>query len=147
MAGNLAKRKSRNRTGAAAVEFAIAISILLLIVFASIEFVRLNMLKHSVEHGSYLAARRGIIIGAHKNDVIQVADDHLALFGLSGATVVVSPSTINDNTQIVDVTVNVPVAGNSWISPVYFGGTISGRTRMLAERAAADMSNALPSGP
>ena len=50
--------KKQHRTGAVAVEFAIAISILLMIVFASIEFVRLNMLKHSVEHASYLAARK-----------------------------------------------------------------------------------------
>lgn len=132
--------------GAAAVEFAIAITILLLVVFASIEFLRLNMLKHAVEHSSYLAARQGIIIGAKNADIKQTAQAHLALLSLSGASVAVSPDEIDDDTRIVEVTVDVPVTGNSWISPVYFGGTISGRTRMLAERAAVDMASALPAG-
>ncbi len=140
-------RKRRTRIGAAAVEFAFAISILLMIVFASIEFVRLTMLKHSVEHASYVAARKGIIIGAQVNDVKQAAQDHLALMGVSGGTVTVNPSTIKDDTQVIEVTVDVPVSGNSWISPVYFTGTLSGRSRMLAERAAADMNSALPSVP
>lgn len=132
-----------DRTGAAAVEFAVAIVVLLTVVFASIEFVRLNMLQHSVEHASYLAARRGIIMGANASDVEQVAADHLNLMQVKGGNVVVNPSKINDDTQLIDVTVSVPVTGNSWISPVYFTGTLNGRTRMLAERAAAEMSGSL----
>jgi Flp pilus assembly protein TadG len=147
MAGKTEKRRKRDRKGAAVVEFAIAITILLLLVFASIEFVRLNMMKHSVEHASYLAARKGIIVGANTNDVKQVALDHLALFSFSGASVTVNPNNIQDDTQIIEVIVDVPVSGNSWVSPVYFGGTLSGRTRMLAERVAADMNAALPTNP
>ena len=138
-------RPLRQRRGAAAVEFAFAISILLVIVFASIEFVRLNMLKHSVEHASYLAARKGIIIGASSDDVRQVAENHLAKFSVVGGAVSVDPEIITDDTRIIQVNVTVPVTGNSWISPVYFSGTLSGRSRMLAERAAADMNSALPS--
>ena len=111
-----------------------------MIVFASIEFVRLNMLKHSVEHASYLAARKGIIIWAKSNDVKDEAKAHLAILNVSGESVTVNPSTIDDDTQVVEVIVNVPISGNSWISPIYFSGTITGRTRMLAERAAADMA-------
>jgi hypothetical protein len=144
MIGKFCQRKKPTRAGAAAVEFAVAISVLLMIVFASIEFVRLNMLKHSVEHASYLAARKGIIIGAKSNDVKNEALAHLAILNVSGETVTVNPATINDDTQIVEVIVNVPMSGNSWISPVYFNGTITGRTRMLAEREAADMAAALP---
>ena len=140
-------RTKRNRTGGAAVEFAVAISILLTIVFASIEFVRLNMLSHSIEHASYLGARRGIIIGAKKSDVEAVSQAHLDIFGLSGTSITVVPGNIKDDTQVIDVTVDVPVSGNSWISPLYFGGTLSARTRMLAERAAADMNAALPAPP
>jgi hypothetical protein len=118
----------------------------MVIVFASIEFARLNILKHSVEHASYLAARRGVITGANVNDVKQVAQDHLAILSVTGATVSVAPNSIKDDTQMIEVNIDIPVAGNTWISPIYFTGTLSGRTRMLAERAAAEMSNALPSG-
>ena len=138
--------KPRQRRGAATVEFAISISVVLLFVFASIEFVRLNMLKHSIEHASYLAARRGIITGATVADVQQVAQDHLAIIGISSGTVLVSPNPIEDDTSVVEVRIDVPTLGNTWISPVHFEGVLSGRTRMLAERAAADMSAALESG-
>jgi Flp pilus assembly protein TadG len=134
----------KDRTGAAAVEFAIAISVLLMIIFASIEFVRLTMLKHSVEQASYLAARKGMIIGVESKDVVQAARDHLDLFNLSGEIINVNPADITDDTRVIEVTVDVPVSGNSWISPLYFSGTLSGRTRMLTEREPADMNLALP---
>ncbi len=135
------------RRGAAAVEFAFAISILLLIVFASIEFVRLNMMEHSVDHASYLAARKGIIVGAQVADVQAAAEGHLSLFGVTGATITVSPNPIQDDTSIIEVNIDAPMAGNTWISPLYFNGTMTGRTRMLADRSAAEMSAALQDAP
>ena len=56
----------------------------------------------------------------------------------------VNPKDIKDDTQVVEVKIEVPVSGNSWISPVYFDGKLKGRTRMLAERAAAEMAGAIP---
>lgn len=128
------------------MEFAIAVSILLMIVFASIEFVRLNMLKHSIEHASYLAARRGMITGASAADAVNTAQSHLEELGVNNATVNVTPSNITDETDIVEVNILLPMSGNTWVSPLYFGGTLDVRSRMLAERAAADMSSAVPSG-
>ena len=139
----MTSNRKRSRRGAAAVEFAFAITILLMVVFASIEFVRLNMLRHNVEYASYLAARNGIITGAKSNNVKQVAEDHLAVIGVSNATVTVTPNKITDATEIVEVTVDLPMSGNTWIAPIYFGGTVKGRSRMLAERGAADMTSAL----
>ncbi|MEM8668852.1 MAG: TadE family protein [Planctomycetota bacterium] len=136
-----------SRTGATAVEFAIAVTILLTIVFASIEFARLTMLKHAVEHASYVGARRGIIIGATGTEVRDAAQAHLDKFQLNGATVTVIPNNITDETELIEVQTVVPVSGNSWISPVYFGGDLTGRTRMLAERAAATVSGSLAPPP
>ncbi len=136
-------RQRKTRRGAAAVEFAISITILLMIVFASIEFVRLNMLRQGVEHASYMAARRGIVTGATASEVQAVAEAHLSLLGVSGATVTVDPLKITDETKIVRVDVIVPTTGNTWVSPVHYSGNIAGRSRMLAERAAADMTSAM----
>ena len=147
MSGQTHRNKTKRRRGAVAVEFAIAISVLLMLVFGSIEIVRLNMLRHSVEQASYQAARKGIIIGAKSNDVKQVAQDHLAKLNVTGGTVTVTPSKITDDTEVVQVNVSVPVTGNSWVSPVYFFGDIAGQTRMLAERAAADMNAAVAPSP
>jgi Flp pilus assembly protein TadG len=141
------RRPSHSQRGAVAVEFAIAISILLTLVFASIEFVRLNMLKHSVEQASYQAARKGIITGAKVSDVQKEAKDHLAILSVSNAVVNVTPTTITDDTQVIEVNIEVPITGNSWISPVYFLGNIRGKTRMLAERAAANMLGTIAPPP
>jgi Flp pilus assembly protein TadG len=135
-------RYSRHRSGAAAVEFSIAATVLFTVIFASVEFARLTMLKHAVEHASYIAARKGIIVGAKVTQVKQAALDHLDKFQLSSASVTVTPSDIKDDTQVVEVITTVPIAGNSWISPLYFGGNLTGRTRMLTERVAAEMSAA-----
>ncbi len=131
-------RYSRHRSGAAAVEFSIAATVLFTVIFASVEFARLTML----EHASYIAARKGIIVGAKVTQVKQAALDHLDKFQLSSASVTVTPSDIKDDTQVVEVITTVPIAGNSWISPLYFGGNLTGRTRMLTERVAAEMSAA-----
>ena len=141
-------RNPESRRGAAAVEFALAMTVLFLFVFASIEFVRLSMLRHSVEYASYLGARRAIIIGTKSKDAEDVAKAHLSAMGLTGGSVNVQPNNVTDETQMVEVAVSVPVTGNSWISPAYFGGTLTGRTRMYTERVAAEMSSAMPaSGP
>lgn len=144
---NLSRRNLKRRRGAAAVEFAFTISILLLLIGASIEFVRLNMMEHAVDHASYLAARKGIVVGAKSNDLKNIAQDHLELFGIGGATVTVHPNNITDETEVIEVNIDAPMSGNTWISPLYFNGTINGRTRILADRTAAAMVGTAGSGP
>lgn len=141
----MTKRRSPRRRGAVAVEFAFTFVILVTLVFAAFEFFRINMLKHSVEHASYLAARKGIIVGAKSSDAINTANEHLESLEVVNATVTVSPTNITDETQLIEIRIDVPYSGNSWIAPIYFDGTISARTRMLCERSAADMLKALPS--
>ncbi len=142
---NLTRKRKRHqsRRGAVAVEFAIAVAVLIMVVFASVEFVRLNMLKHSVEHASYLAARKGIITGAKNKDVKKEAERHLAILGVTNAAVEVLPATIDDDTLLIEVSIDLPTSGNTWVAPLYFNGIITGRSRMLAERSAAKMSAAL----
>ena len=71
---------------------------------------------------------------------------HLGLLGVVGENTTVSPENIDDETKLIDVTSDVPMTGNTWISPVYYGGTVSARTRMLTERVAADMAGAVGIG-
>lgn len=135
--------RAASRRGAAAVEFGMAASLLFLFMFAAIEFARLNLMKHAIEHASYLAARRGMITGARATDVVDVAQAHLDALDVEGAAIMVNPTRITDETSLIEVTIEVPMAGNSWISPLYFGDTITAQTRMLTERAAANMANAM----
>lgn len=139
-------RHQRNRTGAAAVEFAVAITVLIMVVFACIEFSRLAMLKHSVEYASYLGARKGMIIGAVQSNIVGATEDYLNDLGVSGANVQVTPGNIKDDTSLVEVRVTLPISGNSWISPVYFADSLEGVTRLYTERAAAEMKSNIESG-
>ena len=135
----LRKRTPRStRRGAAAVEFAISIAVLLAIVFASIEMTRVMMVRHAVTHASYLAARKVMVVGGNRDEAEAAAADHLQEVGVSLGSVVVNPSVITDETKMIEVVVNIPVSGNSWIAPLYFGGDISGRTRIMTERAAVN---------
>ena len=47
------KSNKRDRKGVAAVEFALAATVLFLVVAVSIEFSRMNMIRHSVDNAAY----------------------------------------------------------------------------------------------
>ena len=136
------RRQAKNRRGAAMVEFAVAATVLMMIVFAMIEFVRLSIVAHTVEDASYAGARQGIVFGSSVAEVQTAVEDHLAIFDINDAIVTVSPNPLDDNTGMVTVTVDAAMSGNSWITPSFFGGTVSGQTRMLAERSAVEMRTA-----
>ena len=136
-----------DRQGAAAVEFAIAMIVLVAIVFGGIEFVRVSMLRHTVDHAAYLAARDAIVPGANSVDVENRAEQHLAKMGVVDAIVTVSPETIVEDTEQVEVTVTLPVGKNSFVVPQFMSGVIRGRSTLLTERAPMRMSATLPEPP
>ena len=103
------------RRGATAVEFAIAISILLLIVFATVEFVRLSIIRHTVEDASYAGAREAIILGATASDAESAVRDRLAIFDVKDAVVTITPNPIDDSTDIVQVQVDAPIGPNAQV--------------------------------
>ena len=123
-----------NRSGATTVELALVLPVLFLVIFASFEFSRLNMLKHLADAAAYEGAREGIIIGANTSDVEGRANAILAAGYVVGATITTTPSTITETTTIVQVDVSIPVANNFWVMPAYASGTIAGSCRLKTER-------------
>jgi len=124
------------------VEFAVSATLLMMVLFAMIEFVRLSIVANSVDDASYAGARQGMIYGASVAEVETAVQDQLAIFDINDAVVTVTPNPLNDSAAVVSVTVDAPMSANSWITPTFFGGTVSGRTRMLAERSADEMRDA-----
>ena len=135
------------RTGAAAVEFALAMVVLVVILFGGIEFIRLAMLRNSVDHAAYLAARDAIIPGANSVDVKDRAQEHLGNMGIVDAVITLSPETILEETTQVQVTVSIPVGKNSFVVPQFFSGNLTGQSVLLTERAPMQMAVALPKPP
>src|SRR5689334_5559129 len=97
------------RRGATTVEVALILPVLLLFVFASFEFSRLNMLKHLAGAAAYEGAREGIIIGATADDVTTRVNAILASGGVYDAEITTTPNTLSVSTTEVTVQVTIPV--------------------------------------
>ena len=106
------QRKTR-RSGVAAVEFAIVAPIFFLLVLASLEFGRMNMIRHTADQAAYEAARYAMVPGATAAEARAKANSLLQIVGTRGATVTVIGPTDDE----VTVNVSVPMNQNGWISP------------------------------
>ena len=105
------------RRGAVTVEFALVAPMVFFLVFAAIEFARLNMLVNSMENAAYEAARRGIIPGASVANVEAEANQVLQAVGAVNATVTVTPAVITNQTPSVTVDISLPLNDNAWVTP------------------------------
>ncbi len=131
----LHSRAIARRRGAVTVEFAVSLSVLLLIVFAGFEIARLNMVRHAVGNASYDAARHAMVPGATAAEAQQCALKVLSDLGVSGAAVVITPTPLNDQAPLITVTVTVPMAANSWIVPLFSPNKVFTNTvRLVTER-------------
>ena len=137
----------RRRDGATTVEFALAASILILLIFGGIEITRVSMLRHTVDHAAYLAARHAMIPGVDMQDVEDIALGHLQTIGVHSATVTITPNPIVEDTTSVAVSVDIPVASNSLVIPQFVSGSINGQSRLMTERAPMVMAASLPEPP
>jgi Flp pilus assembly protein TadG len=116
---DVSRNRSPNRSGVAAVEFALTAPILFMFLFAALEFSRMNMIRETVNNAAYEAVRTCIVPGATNAEGVSAATGLLATIGVSGASVQVTPATITDTTSSVTATVTVPYAQNMWINPIF----------------------------
>ncbi len=135
------------RRGAAAVEFAVAVIVLLAFFFSGIEFYRVSMLRHTADHAAYVAARVAMIPGATAADAIASAQSQLDAVGVQSASIVISPNPITEETTAIHVNVSIPVPENSWLAPRHLFGTLTGSSILLTERAPVIMSQGLLEPP
>ena len=112
--------QASGRRGAAIVEFAIVLPITLLIFAGMIEISRVLLLQHSADTAAYEGARSGMVPGATSDEASIAARSLLAAAGLKSFTITVTPTLITENTPLITVRVEVPIAPNAWISPQWF---------------------------
>lgn len=117
------------------VEFALTAPIFFLFLFASFEFGRLNVIRHTADHAAYEAARTAMVPGATANDAKSMATNLLKAVGTRGATVTVTPSVLGLNTDEVTVQIKIPMARNGLIVPRFTSATtISATSTLRTER-------------
>lgn len=136
-AGSHRQRKAPRRRGTTIIEFAIVAPLLFLLFFASLEFCRVAMIRHTVDNAIYEGCRVGIIPGATAAEVHQETQRILNSLGLNHASITVTPQTINSRTDEVTVRVVVPLDDNSFVPNQFVaGGTIARELTLLREATA-----------
>ncbi len=133
------RRRSSRRNGATTVEFALTVPILFMLVMASIEFSRVNVLINSAKVAASEGARRGIVIGTTADEIEQVVLDELAVVGIGHADVYIKPDVVTDNTDLVAVGVSVPLDHrNGYVIPRFFVGDYAFKITAVPREAKKD---------
>ena len=115
------RRKSR-REGAAMVEFAIVAPLLFLLFFASMEFCRVAMIRHTADNAVYEGCRVGIIPGATAGEVQAETQRIMSSLGVTSARIKVNPSKIERETEEISVQVEIPLDENSFVPNQFVAG-------------------------
>jgi Flp pilus assembly protein TadG len=124
-----------HRRGAVTVEFSMVITLFFLITFGTVEFSRINIIRHAIDNAAYESARVGIVPGATVAEVEAVAQFHLNAVQLTAATVTVTPNPLTAASDTVTVQISVPVAPNSWVMPNFSSGmTLDASSTLSTER-------------
>ena len=130
------RRNSRKRTGAAVVEFAVCLPVIILIVLGSIEAASLLFLRQALIQSAYEGAKVAIRNEGNEADAISAVNAVAAGRRLSGVNVTFTPSNISSAAagEMIRVTVSAPGDANSFIPFGPFQGqTVSAEAVMVKE--------------
>lgn len=112
-------KKSEQRSGATAVEFALTFPLLILMLFGAVELSHANMVLNSTEAAAYEGARRGIVPGGEAENCIASSQLMLDIAGIRGGSITVEPASLLIDTDTVRVTIEVPYASNTIVAPLF----------------------------
>lgn len=125
-------RNNAKRIGATTVEFAVTCSFAFFFFFAALEFSRVSMYRHTVENALYEGARAGIVPGATAENVRDKTRELLAIAGINGATIDVTPAVLTNDTPRVNVRVRMRLDRGLYAPAFYFLGKTLDRSFEMA---------------
>ncbi|MCA9135183.1 MAG: pilus assembly protein [Planctomycetales bacterium] len=142
----LRRTQRSKRHGTTLVEFAFVFPIIILFFLFTFEIGRVLMLQHTADTAAYEAARSAMVPGATANDAITIATELVQSADLKQVNVEVIPADITEDTGLITVRVDVPIAGNSWVTPQIFfpNATVSSEVTLMCERSPLIRLTALP---
>ncbi len=129
-------RKRHRRRGAAVVEFAVCLPVIIIIVFGAIEAASLLFLRQALIQSAYEGAKVAIKSDAQNNDVLAAAQSVAAGRNLTDMTVALQPADVSSAApgDLIRVTISAPGDSNSLIQYGPFKNrTISARAVMVKE--------------
>ncbi|HEV3005564.1 MAG TPA: TadE/TadG family type IV pilus assembly protein [Pirellulales bacterium] len=134
------RRKRDSRRGAALVEFALVVPVLLLFLVGMIEVGRAIMVQQLITNASREGARvAGYESTTQTSSVTSAVNTYLSNVNINGATTTVSPDppTGASDGQQVSVSVSVPYKTVSWVpSPFFLGGSTLKATSVMRREPA-----------
>ncbi|PAY15493.1 pilus assembly protein TadE [Rhodopirellula sp. SM50] len=114
-------RRKQTRRGAATVEFALIVPVMLTFTFGLIEMGRISMIKEAVVQASREGARVGVRPTASIEDVQTRVNEELAIMNLTSANVVITPSFLEEAApgDDIKVRITIPISEISYV-PGFF---------------------------
>ncbi|TWU22539.1 TadE-like protein [Novipirellula galeiformis] len=128
------RRSRKKRAGAAMVEFAIVANLMFVVIFACMEFARMNMARNLAQDAAYFAARTAMVPGATSDEATAEADRIMgSMLDESGYDVTVSD--VNFQSSTISVTVSVDLKAIAMFTPMFLPNkTIETTAVMKTER-------------
>jgi Flp pilus assembly protein TadG len=131
--------RHKRRRGAAVVEMAVIAPVFFIIVIALVEFGRMLMVHQVVTNASREGARLAVLESATPQQVQDLVDSYMSNASVSGSTMTMNPSSLDNLAlgQPITVTVSIPYASVTWFPSSWFGldsVQIESSTVMRAER-------------
>ncbi|MCA9094301.1 MAG: pilus assembly protein [Planctomycetaceae bacterium] len=116
---SLKKQKPTRRRGALVVEMAFVLPILVTVIFACLEFSRMNMIRNTAKNAAYKAARKAIVPGATAAGAQTEATNLMHSIGVNDSTVTIIPPVITSGTMTVTVNIQTNLSGNLFFAPMF----------------------------
>lgn len=146
------RRRSTVRRGVAAVEFALVLPVIVLLLLGSLEMGRAVMVRHVLEETARAGCRVAVFENGTHEDVMDIIDVSMKGAGISDYIVNIDPDPPEnlEAFEPVTVTVTVPYKSVSWLPASNFmaGAELTGLCVMPAEGDGANdpESDQTPSG-
>ncbi len=131
----------KNRQGSTAVELSLVLPILFALLFAAIDFARVENVRHSCGIAAYEGARTGILPGRTADDVRAVVQENLDKVGILDSTITVTPDVLDTDSAQVTIDIVTPLARNMYAySTLFSSRSINTSFTLTRESAYAELT-------
>ena len=130
------------RAAVAAVEFAVVLPLIVMLVLGALEAARAVMVTHALQEASQAACRVYSVGGTAMADVTAIIDDAMAAAGITNFNTTFNPQKKEDvdkTMKEITVTISVAFADVAWLPPNFLAGaTLEGRSVLPADLEVSD---------
>jgi Flp pilus assembly protein TadG len=127
--------RNQVRRGSVAVEVALCLPILVVILFGCYEFAHVNMVIHAAESAAYEATRTAIVPGATRAEVEKSAKAVLSSVAVKDFQMTIIPALNDTESKTVTVEVQVPFRKNSTVFRMFVADPVfRGRCQLSREK-------------